>query len=49
MKKFKKFKDFDDDYMTEGREDRHLRLQEKRMRQALRARDISQLIDFEDD
>jgi hypothetical protein len=50
MKKFKKFKDFDDDfYESEEREDRRHRLSEKRMRQALRARNVDELINIEDD
>lgn len=47
MKKFKKFKEYDDD-MYESREDRGQHLKEKRIRSALRSRDFDQLIDMED-
>ena len=47
MKKYKKFKEYDDD-AYEPREDRGQHLKEKRIRSALRSRDFSQLIDMED-
>ena len=48
MKKFKKFKEYDEDTQAD-RDDRRHRLNEKRMRQALRSRNYDQLIDIEDD
>lgn len=50
MKKFKKFKDYDDyGEMTESRFDRTRKLNEKRMKSALRQMNVDQLIYIEDD
>lgn len=50
MKKFKKFKEYDEyDHLYEDRADRTRRLNEKRMRSALRAKNIDQLVNIEDD
>lgn len=50
MKKFKKFKDYDDyGEMNEQRSDRFQRLTEKKMRMALRQRNVDRLVDIEDD
>lgn len=47
MKKFKKFKEYDED-MHATREDRGQHLKEKRIRSALRSRDYNQLLDMDD-
>ena len=47
MKKFKKFKEYDEEFSGDRGDHRH-RLKEKHIRQALRSRDISQLIDIEE-
>lgn len=50
MKKFKKFKEYDEyDQYNEDRSDRGRKLNEKRMRSALRARNFEALVDIEDD
>ncbi len=49
MKKFKKFKDFDEDYDVVERDDRRHKLSEKRLKRALKSRDIDALIDVEED
>ncbi len=47
MKKFKKFKEYDEAY--EQRSDRFSKLNEKRILSALRQRDATRLIDIKDD
>lgn len=50
MKKFKKFRDYDEhESVYEERSDRARKLNEKRMRSALRARNFDALVDIEDD
>lgn len=50
MKKFKKFKEYDEyDQVNEDRSERFRKLNEKRMRSALRARNYDLLTDIEDD
>jgi hypothetical protein len=50
MKKIKKFRDYDEyDGVYEDRRDRIHKLEEKRMRAALRARNFDRFMDYEDD
>jgi hypothetical protein len=46
MKKFKKFKEYDEGY--EQRSDRYRKLNEKKILSALKRRDATRLIDIED-
>lgn len=47
--KFKKFREFDEDYIDEERDEKRRRLTEKRMRNAIRQRDLDRLLEIEDD
>lgn len=50
MKKFKKFKEYDDyGEMSEARKERASKLNEKRMKSALRQMSVDQLMEIEDD
>lgn len=47
--KFKKFREFDEDIFEEERDEKRRRLNEKRMRNAIRTRDLNQLLEIEDE
>lgn len=44
----KKFRDFDEEFYEGDREERRRHLGEKRMRNAIRQRDLNQLLEIED-
>lgn len=45
----KKFRDFDEEFYEDAREERRRHLGEKRMRNAIRQRDLNQLLEIEDE
>ena len=47
--KFKKFREFDEDCYEEERRERRRRLNEKRMKSAIRALDLDSLLQIEDE
>lgn len=47
--KFKKFREFDEDYYEEERGEKRRRLNEKRMRSAIRTLDLDSLLQIEDE
>ena len=47
--KFKKFREFDEDFIDEERDEKRRKLNEKRMRNAIRQRDLNQLLEIEDE